>query len=71
MRPPDLNEPMAILWFKDTATEHISRMRALCALLEHKDIAVDVIQTEKPGDIIYEDALQVAAIPYVRETFTR
>jgi len=69
-RPPDLKDhPKAIGWFKDTATEHVSRMRALCALLEHKDIAIAYFETLKPGRIVYEDEHQVAAVPYVRETF--
>ena len=70
-RPQDLkDQPTAIAWFKDTATEHISRMRALCALLEHKDMAIAFFQTLKPGRIVYEDEHQVAAIPYVRDTFS-
>jgi len=64
------SSPTAILWFKDSATEHISRMRALCALLEHKDIAIAYFETLRPGRIVYEDDHQVAAIPYVRETFS-
>ena len=70
-RPRGIKEhPTAILWFKDTAAEHISRMRALCALLEHKDIAIAYFETMKPGRIVYQDEHQVAAVPYVRETFS-
>ncbi len=64
------SHPAAILWFKDAATEHISRMRALCALLDHKDIGIAYFETMKPGRIVYEDEHQVAAIPYVRDTFS-
>ncbi len=64
------DHPPAILWFKDTAPEQISRMRALCALLEHKDIAIVYFETLRPGRILYEDEHQVAAIPYVRETLS-
>ena len=67
-RPNPLNDRRAILWFKATAMEHIARMRALAALLEHKDTLVDVIQTDKPGYFVYEDEYQVAAIPFERET---
>jgi hypothetical protein len=59
----------AISWFKLSATEHVSRMRELVALLEHKDIAVEEFRTDKPGYIVYEDAHQVAAIPFTNETF--
>jgi hypothetical protein len=68
-RPKDLKEPLAIMWFKATAAEHIARMRALAALLEHKDTLVAVFETEKPGYLVYEDDHQVAAIPFARETF--
>ena len=44
-------------------------MRALAALLEHKDTAVDVIESDRPGYVIYEDEHQIAAVPFVRETF--
>ena len=72
LKPPTgiKDHPSAILWFKDTASEHISRMRTLCALLEHKDIAIAYFETKKPGQVVYEDEHQVAAIPYVRETFS-
>jgi hypothetical protein len=59
----------AITWLKLSATEHVSRMRELVALLEHKDIAVEEFRTDKPGYIVYEDAHQVAAIPFTNETF--
>jgi hypothetical protein len=62
-RPEPLKSPLAILWFKSTALEHITRMRALAALVEHKDTVVDVIQSDRPGYVVYEDAYQVAAIP--------
>ena len=68
-RPKPLNEPAAILWFKPTAIEHIARMRALAALLDHKDTPVAALETEKPGYVVYEDEHQVAAIPFTRETF--
>ncbi len=67
--PKPLNDPAAIMWFKSTATEHIARMRALAALLEHKDMSVATFESEKPGYILYEDEYQVAAIPFSRETF--
>jgi len=69
-RPKALDDPAAILWFKSTATEHITRMRALAALLDHKDTPVAAFETDKPGYVVYEDAHQVAAIPFGRETFS-
>jgi hypothetical protein len=59
----------AISWFKLSATEHVSRMRELVALLEHKDITVEEFRTDKAGYVVYEDEHQVAAIPFPNETF--
>jgi hypothetical protein len=68
-KPSGLTTPAAVLWFKSTATEHITRMRALVELLEHKDVPVVVLETDKPGYIVYEDDHQIAAVPFARETF--
>ncbi|HZS57690.1 MAG TPA: hypothetical protein VFA43_00370 [Gemmatimonadaceae bacterium] len=43
-------------------------MRQLVTLLEHKDVAVEELRTDKPGYIVYEDEHQVAAVPF-SETF--
>lgn len=72
LRPPDLsvhgkrgvNEDRAVCWLRSTAVEHIGRMHQLCALLAHKDIATEIIRTAKPGYIVYEDDVQVAAVPF-------
>jgi hypothetical protein len=59
----------AITWLKLSATEHVVRMRELAALLEHHDVCVDELRTDKPGYVVYEDAFQVAAIPFSHETW--
>ena len=51
----------AISWFKDTAIEHVAKMRELAAILEAHDIEVEMIQTDKPGYITYEDRHQIVA----------
>ena len=58
---------VALSWFKDTATEHISKMYVLVQILDSHGIAVDVLRTERPGYVVYEDPYQVAAEPF-RET---
>jgi len=60
--------PMAISWFKSSATKHISKMREFGYILEAHGIYVDEIKTTRPGKILYEDDYQVAAIPY-QDTF--
>jgi hypothetical protein len=59
----------AISWLKASATEHVSRMRELMALLEHKGIPVEELWTDRPGYVVYEDDHQVAAMPFEKETF--
>ena len=56
--------PAAILWFKASALEYVSRMRALVALLAEKDVPVQVLSTTRPGYVVYEDDAQVAAEPF-------
>lgn len=59
----------AITWLKMSATEHVSQMRNLVTLLEHKDLAVEEQHTMRPGYIVYEDEHQVAAVPFESETY--
>jgi hypothetical protein len=59
----------ALSWFRDTAVEHVSRVRSMCELLEHKGIAVTELRTEKPGYVVYQDEYQVVAMPFESETF--
>jgi hypothetical protein len=54
----------ALSWFKDTAAEHIGKMREFAAILEYYDLPVQMIKTERPGYILYEDEHQVAAYPF-------
>ncbi|HKN64830.1 MAG TPA: hypothetical protein VJW73_01050 [Gemmatimonadaceae bacterium] len=59
----------AITWLRMTAGEHLRNMRQLVTLLEHKGVLVEELRTDKPGYVVYEDAHQVAAIPFPNETF--
>jgi len=59
----------AVTWIKASAVEHVSRLRELVALLEHKAIVVEELRTERPGYVVYEDEHQVAAMPFENETF--
>ena len=54
----------AISWYKDTAKEHITYMRELATILEGHGISIEVLQTEKPGYIVYEDNYQITADPF-------
>jgi hypothetical protein len=60
---------VALSWFKDTAVEHIGKMHVLVQILEAHGVIVDVLRTERPGYVVYEDTFQVAAEPF-KETVT-
>jgi hypothetical protein len=60
---------VAISWFKDTAAEHIRRIRALVSILRDHGVSCEVIQTRRPGYVVFEDEYQVVAEPF-RETQT-
>ena len=54
----------AICWLKDTATEHISQLREIVSILDRHDIHTDMIQTDRPGYVVYEDEFQIVAEPF-------
>src|SRR4051812_29952977 len=58
----------AVFWFKATAHEHLARMHEIAALLEQHDIRSEVIRSERPGYVVYEDEFQVAAEPFRGES---
>ena len=55
---------VALSWYKSSASDHLSRMYDLKAVLDRYDIVVDVVKREKPGYILYEDDFQVTTLPY-------
>jgi hypothetical protein len=57
-------ESKAISWFRDTAHEHISRIREMVAILESHGISVQMLKTDRVGYLVYEDEHQVVAEPF-------
>ncbi len=53
-----------ITWFKDTATEHLARMRQVNAILEKYGHSVTMLSESRVGYLIFEDAFQVVAEPF-------
>jgi hypothetical protein len=56
--------PRALSWFRDSAQAHLWRMRELATLLEAHDRWVDVLSSDRPSYIVYEDEHQVVAEPF-------
>jgi len=67
---PDIDEPRAIFWLRDEWQIVVERMWALAVILREAGERVRMVKTTLPGYVVYEDAVQVAAVPY-RNTFTR
>jgi len=54
----------AISWFKDSATEHLERMRQMAAVLERHGFVVNTHIAERVGYVVYEDEFQIVAEPF-------
>lgn len=54
----------ALSWFRDTAVEHIERMREYQRVLEEYGLQVSMLRTKRPGYIVFEDQHQVVAYPF-------
>jgi hypothetical protein len=54
----------ALSWFKDTAADHIAKMRELQEVLDRYGMSVEMITAKRLGYVLYEDEFQVAAYPF-------
>jgi hypothetical protein len=55
---------LAISWFKDSADDYMRQMHTVCRILNEHGITTEMITTERPGYIVFEDGCQVAAVPF-------
>lgn len=56
---------VGICWYKSTANEHINKMYELVEFLRHHNVEVNILKSNKPGYIVFEDEYQVVAEPFV------
>jgi hypothetical protein len=54
----------ALSWFKDSAKQHITKMREFAEILRPHGFETRIIRTSRPGYILYEDEHQVVAYPF-------
>jgi hypothetical protein len=54
----------AIAWFKDTALDHIEKVREMASILERHGVNVTTFRTERVGYVVYEDEFQIVAEPF-------
>lgn len=57
----------AVSWYKAGAKEHIAHARAVAQLLSQHDMQSHMVQTDRPGYVVYEDAYQIVAEPFRSE----
>jgi hypothetical protein len=62
-------QAVAISWFKSDARDHIARIREMQSILEAYGLLTEMIKTDRPGYVVYEDEHQVTAFPF-RDTQT-
>lgn len=53
-----------IAWLKPTATVQLDQMRVLATLIARNGHFAEMIKTDRPGYIVYEDDLQIIAEPF-------
>jgi hypothetical protein len=58
----------AIFWFRPSARGYIKKAWELLQLLRMAGYLAEVLKTQNPGSIVYEDRCQIAAIPF-KDTF--
>jgi hypothetical protein len=54
----------ALSWFKDTANEHLVRVRDLVAILDNHGVFVHTLKAKRVGYVVYEDEYQIVAEPF-------
>lgn len=59
----EVTDARAAFWFRHDAGEALRRARAFVSYLRRRGIVVHTRQTDDPGEIVYRDSHQVAAIP--------
>ena len=60
--------PKGISWLKDTAKEHIDKMREVAEILGRYGHRAEMVKESRPGYVVYEDEFQVVAEPFANST---
>lgn len=56
--------PGAAAWFKPTATHLLARLPGYLEILAAHGVECQEVRSAAPGRVIYEDAVQVVAVPF-------
>jgi hypothetical protein len=60
--------PKAIFWFKTGGSDLLKRVWQMARILRRHAYEIELKKTSRPGYVIYEDELQLAAVPFA-DTF--
>lgn len=55
---------MALSWFRDSATQHVTKMREFAEIVRLHGFETKILHTDRPGYVLYEDEHQVVAYPF-------
>lgn len=56
--------PGAAAWFRTSATELLALAEGYLQLLDRYDVPWHELRTDRPGRLVYEDDVQVVAVPF-------
>jgi hypothetical protein len=62
--PPEHAGKAPISWIRVSAHNHLAQFRRLAAIVRGVGIAIDELETPRPGYVVYRDAYQVVALPF-------
>ena len=54
----------ALSWFRPTAVDHIARMHDYTRILNDNGLLTEMLNTRRPGYVVYEDDYQIVAYPF-------
>jgi len=57
-------DEVAISWVKGEAKQHVDCLRRMGQLLSTVGLPVECLRTSRPGFVVYEDDVQVVAVPF-------
>lgn len=55
---------LGISWLKPSSTKVVNKFWGLKSILENAGYQIEVIKTDRPGKIVYEDDHQLVAVPF-------
>lgn len=61
--PAGKRRKYGVCWFKHAAREHLARAHQMATILEDNGVYIRLFKARRVGTVIYEDPVQVVAVP--------